>query len=229
MSTQPSLVKTHGHTAAAHLTAASVIAMGGLSLYLTENYSEMLNDGRVSTTEPGDNLRGTYADAFLGVSILVVVLIALCMFACAYAMGCEAGKGNKAAGQKMSNVKRFFKWAMGGTLVFGLVAAAMNINVVENFSTLHELVDDEGNLRGTHGYTTLVFNCLAIAAAALTHIFALACMLPAQKGSKGGKGSKENEAGEEKAATSSKKSSASQKSTQKSTQRKNRTVFDEIE
>jgi len=56
------------------LTMASILSTGALTLHLTEKYGNLKADGKAVPQDPGNKLRGDFANAVFAMSIVVIIL-----------------------------------------------------------------------------------------------------------------------------------------------------------
>ena len=154
------------------LTLASIITTGGLVINLTQNFGTLANNGDVLQEAGGNRLVGTYGNAVTGMSAVVVGLSALYLIF--YMYGWYKMRGNRTVG-----VQRVYWTVILLSVMLGVAAAGINLNLTENFGGISNLefspaVPVPGTnyqLAGSYGTATLAMAATSLSMAGLAWLW----------------------------------------------------------
>ena len=141
------------HIITADLTLVAGLAGGGLTLYLIENYGQLSKHGHVRIE--GNRLTGQLADAIRVMSILTVLFVVACIV---YV--------TKLYAHNRALAKMFIV-----ALVFSVIAAGLNLHLVEHIGDATLDVETGDKIRGGFGEKVLAFNAVNTSASGLTFMW----------------------------------------------------------
>lgn len=106
------------------LTLVSLLALGGVTIHLLDNFGELIRDGDMEID--GNTLGGSTPDLLHGLSISVLVLAIIYV---AY----FSREWYKADHESMSDKQRRFWVTVLISMIVGITVASMNLRLVEDF------------------------------------------------------------------------------------------------
>jgi len=150
------------------LSLASVIATGGLTMNLTENFGNLAKTGSIKQEINGNKLVGTYGNALMGMSAVVVALSGLYLILFFYKWYQEMKKVQNRNGLNKNQwhqftLQKIFYLVSFFAILLGVASAAVNINLLDNYGGINDLSTSPDpivpgqnyKLRGAYGTATL--------------------------------------------------------------------------
>jgi MFS family permease len=134
----------------AALSLASGITSSGLTLYITENYTTLKENGQIQPTPLGRRLIGSYGNVWTAISAVAIALSTL--YLVLYLKRFGAGWfSNSLPG--FNKTQKIMHALMLSTLMVVIASCALNVFMTDNYSLLGSAVSEtsSGTLRGSYG------------------------------------------------------------------------------